>query len=542
MSRIAPLPPGQYRCRLLVRREADAGVEMLVEVDAGRCRSRRIRFVAIGPDRVRRARLLGPGDRVDVALRYRRGPAGQTIPVVPNFSPVAASNVVQVLGGVPAGEGGEGSIGPLFYDLGAADLDEEHGRLREVPVDVALRPAAQFPESLAAALRAELVVAESDCGAAVDSERAWTDTLLGRALERASQDHSFCLLRRRDAAPVVAWFDKAFAKFCRAEGLPADGGPVTTSVYQYGRDLDLHVRAGGEVGPDYRSPVWARWLHVHFRADGDPEGALVACRRFVTAIRRLGVAAQQVLVFTLGHGDLEVMFPSAVLGCTPRPGFEFVAGYICQLIADWSPLCLEQDGDPPARMNWVPQAPQPVDVGLYMPLAMVALPNTRVTESGCYKVRVSLHELATFDACQVAAIAAKPRPFNPPAWQAAPWQTMADINAYAVAVAVCRSQAVDQITFANRWIYPRTFDFLCFGASPEEMESRLFAAAMNLLDFACPGALLEALLSPAAALSGLPAAKVKATLANAIHTWRKARPLPIEPVSMVAVGEKDEEG
>lgn len=516
---------------------------MLVEIETGRYRGCRIRFVASGPDRARRARLLRPGDQVDVALRYRRGPAGRAIAVVLNFSPVALPTVAQVMGGVPAGEGGDDRIGPLFYDLRAADLDEEHGRLRDMPVDEPLTPAPIFPESLAAQLRYELTVAESDFGHAVEPEagKPEHETAIDRALGRAAADHALCLLRHRDGPPVVAGFDKAFAKFCRAEGLPADGGPVTTSAYQYGRDLDLHVRTGGDVSADYRCPVWSRWLHVRFRADGDPEASLGACRRFVTAIRRLGVAAQQVLVFTLGHGDLEVMFPSAVLGCMPRPGFEFVAGYICQLLADWSPLCSAQDADLPARGDWVPQAPQPIDVGLYAPLAMVALPNSRVGESDAYKVRVTLHELATLDACQVAAIAAEPRPFNPPAWQAVPWKTMGDIAAHAVAVAVCRSQTVDQITFANRWVYSRTFDFICFGAGPEEVEGRLFAAAMNLLDFACPAALLEALLAPAACLSGLPPAKVKATLTNAIHTWRKARPLPIKPVSVLGMSDEEDE-
>lgn len=542
MPRIAP-PSGQYRCRLLARREAGAGVEMLVEIADGRYRGRRIRFVATGQDRARRARLLAPGDRLDLALRYKRGLGGHLVLSVPNFVATAVPTVVTVLGGVPAGDGGDDRIGPLFYELGAVDLDEQHGLLREVPFDKPLTPAPLFPESLAVDLRAELTDHKSDYGDVFESEAGNPDkqTPIARLLKRASQDNSLCLLWHRDGPPIVAQFDSAFAKFCRADDLPGDAGPVTASAYQYGRDLDMHVRTEGHVSPDYRCPVWARWLHVRFLADGDPEAALIACRRFVAAIRRLGVAGQQVLAFTLGEGDLEVMFPSAALGCMPRPGFEFVAGYVCQLIADWSPLCSAHNADRPAWLYWVPQSPQPIDVSLYTPLATVALPNSRVGDSDAYKVRVSLHELATLDAHRIAAIAAKPRPFNPPVWQASSWQTMVHIGTYAVAVAVCRSQSVDQITFANRWIYPRTFDFLLFGADPEEVEKRLFAAALNLLDFACPAPLLEALLAPAAALSGLPPAKVKATMANAIHTWRKARPLPIEPLSVLLADEEDEE-
>jgi hypothetical protein len=420
---------------------------------------------------------------------------------------------------------------PLYYQ---EETLEDHARQREIPVHVPLTPVPGFPKELAAALWSELQyggVGEPAVEQALPY-RAGDDTFIGRALERVSREHPLVVLQEAGARPRVALFEQEFALFCRAENPHAGAQEVRLSTYQYSRDLAEHVSSRGTVDGDFRSPVWARWLHVGFRDGEKPTANLASCRRFVNALRRLGVSARQVLVFTLGSGHLEVMFPSAALGCMPRQGFEFVAGYICQLIADWSPLCPPYDDDSPIRGDWLPHGTLPIDLALYMLGSMVALPNTRIGNSDAYKVRVSLRELAELDAPAIAAIARKPRPFNPPSWRAVPFRTLIDIMGYAVAYAVCRSQAADQLTFANRWVFPRTFDFIAFGAAAEEAESRLFSAAMNLLDFSCPVALLDAILTPAAALSGLPAAQIKRALTNAVHTWRKARPLAIDLVSL----------
>lgn len=477
-----------------------------------------------------RASVLQVGNELYVALRWRTGNNGDSQPVVGTFHSVRQPTVVTVLGGTPAEDGGEPSLWPLYYSN--PDLDEEHGRQREIPVHERLTPAPRFPEQLAEALYGELRCEPGEGPAVNDtmSGEAESDSFISRAVERASRDYPLAAAREAGLRPRVALFEQEFERFCRAEVPLAGGQEVRLSTYQYSRDLAEHVKSRGTVDRDFRSPSWSRWLHVGFRDGESPAANLVACRRFVNALRRLGVSERQVLVFTLGSGNLEVMFPSAAAGCLPRPGFEFVAGYICQLIADWSPICPPHDEGSPKRQNWHPCRTQPIDLQLYVPGSTVALPNTLVRGPGTFKVRVSLRELAELDAPAIAAIAAKPRPFNPPPWQSVTWATLMEISAYAVAYAVCRSQAADQLTFANRWVYPRTFDFISFGADAAEAESRLFSAAMNLLDFACPATLLEALLAPAASLSGLPAARVKATLENAVHTSRKARPLAIEPV------------
>jgi hypothetical protein len=516
-------PAGKHLCVLVAKREHDRGMELLAEVEGGKYRGKRITFCAMGPAKAERAAALTPGDRLVVVLRYK------LTPVVTNFYAVGQPTVVTVTGGSPAGDHGTQELLPVAYGR-TEGIDEEHGRLRLIPAHTPLVPAPEFPMELVARLRSELTFHPSegacDSGPEEGNESGgqyWTD----RTLHRVARDYPLCVLSR-GGETAFAPFETTFARYCRAEEDHAADQPLAVSVYEYSVNAAGRAPTGGGVSPDYRSPVWARWLHVRFLADGEPEASLARCRLFVTALRRLGVSRHQVLPFTLGAGDLEVMFPSAAAFSLPRPGFEFVAGYLCTMIADWSPCCGPDFLSDRHAMSWTPRASQPIDTSLYAPSATVQMPNTRVGRSGAYKVRVGLDELFSRDAEAVSALAASPRPFNPPPWQAGAYETPMALWEHAVALAVCRSQSIDQITLANRWVYPGTFDFMFCGADGKDAGNRLFAAAMNLLDFGCPYFLLEGLLSPAALMSGMPRAKVRDTLANAVHTSRKAKSLPIE--------------
>jgi hypothetical protein len=522
------VPAGKYLCTLIGKREHEAVIEMLVEVAEGRCRGRRIRFAADGAAKFSRASAMPLGERVGVTLRYRPGAAGGVVPVVTNFYAAGIPHVVTVMGGAPSGDGGEATAWPMNYS-GGLRLDREHTQFRLTPPHRPLVPCPVFPEELAQQIRLDLGVAkvagdESAEPATEVDHRYWST----RALERVASDHPYCLLKFSGRGPAVAPFEAAFARYCRMEVDSAGEQPSLVSSFQYGRDVAAQIDARGGLSRDYACPVWSRWLHAGFSADGDPDAAIGRCRLFVTALRRLGVCRHQVLAFTLGGGDLEVMFPSAAAMCLPRPGFEFVVGYLCETIADWSQLCSPQFQNPKCCLEWTPRETQPIDTRLYRPLASVQMPNTCVRESGFYKVRVGLNELFSHEADAISSLAVSPRPFNPPPWQAVPYATLIDIWRHAVAVAVCRSQSIDQITLANRWVYPGTFEFMSSGAGGEEAGARLYAAAMNLLDFGCPFPLLESLLAPAALMSGMRASKVKATLTNAVHASRCAKPLPIE--------------
>jgi hypothetical protein len=278
---------------------------------------------------------------------------------------------------------------------------------------------------------------------------------------------------------------------------------------------------------DFRSPVWSRWVPVRFHGrDGDAE-VLQRCRRFLTALLRLGVPATGIMVFADGSGDLEVMFPSMSFGATPRPGYEVVAGYLTMFVADWSVFCDETFSWPRTSESVLPKADVTVDVSPYRPLAELVMPNTRVGDD-CYKVCITPVELLSTNLDGLARLARQPRPFDPPPWDAEPQEMLVGIWQYCVAVAVCRSQTVSQPTLANRWIHEKTFDLLRCGAAPEELDARVFAAAMNLCDFRCPEPLMEALLGPVAFACGMTVTKFKRTLVNAVRKSRLARPMPVE--------------
>ena len=156
------------------------------------------------------------------------------------------------------------------------------------------------------------------------------------------------------------------------------------------------------------------------------------------------------------------------------------------------------------------------------------MPNTRIAGTDRYKVLISADELASLDHGEIANLAREPRPFEPPPWLVVPYKHLNDVWRYAVAVAICRGQTVDQITLASRWVTPATFEFIRCGADPKECNDRLFQAAMNLLDFRCPLPLLEALLSPVALVSGMPVSQITRVLGNAMAMSKRARVMPME--------------
>jgi hypothetical protein len=453
------IPAGRYLCRVVNRRPADQGFEVLAEVRDGKYGGRRILIPVTNPLLVPQAAILEPGDDLEVVLQWRQDAGGKLTPVVPAFRVVNELRAFTVLGGVPSGDStGEPRIWSLFYDRDQARVTEKEGYLRnQVTARRSLTPAALFPEELRDELESTLRYSDSDVQDAAD-DQDW-DSSKGPAysiLDRMAGEYELCVLQEGADRRRVVDFESCLRRFCRTEKPPAGLQAATVSVYQFGRGTGGPGGYSSQGGPDSRDPVWARWLHVGFQDDGaaEPAAELAACRRFATALQRLGVPRSHILVFTLGAGRLEVMFPSAAFACTARPGFEYVAGYIAQLVADWSALCPPEMGTGRAAKNPQP-GHQPIDVELYVPLATVAMPNTWIERTGNFKTRISLRELADLEADEIAGLGAKPRPFNPPSWRVTPHRTLFKIAEYAVAVAVSRSQALDQSTFANRWIHAR---------------------------------------------------------------------------------------
>jgi hypothetical protein len=504
---------------------------IVVEVEQGPYRGYRIGVRLTGDIRVKRAMALDGQLPLVIQVAHRRSRAGRSFVNVTNFWQVRPWEDMTVLGGMPAGEYCSHELSALHYNV------DRH--VEWLQQDLYFEPnghtpwaAALMAEDLAYDLRIDLTrrtePATENSGDPVerDADATWGS----RTRRRIAAEYSNSLLTLADRKPRLVRYEQAYAAFCRLE-VPlnaADMESASVSNFQYDAALAEHMRLRGDAVGDYRSPVWSRWIPARFDTPGDPDEALDRCRRFVTALERLDVPGDYVMVFADGSGALELMFPSSSFAATPRPGFENVAGYLALFIADWSVFCDETVSHPAGAGCVLPTGAINVDTALYHPMAQLAMPNTRSSEGDTYKVRITTRELFSCDPDAIEKLCRKPRPFDPPAWQLQPYRMLAHVWQFCVAVALCRSQTVGQPTLANRWVHEKTFDFLRCGADPDELDARVFAAALNLCDFRCPELLMESLLGPVAFACGMTVTKFTRTLANAIKKSRLARSMPIE--------------
>ena len=522
------LPSGKYRCFLRDRRLTQTAVEAVFEVEKGPHAGKCLQGTFADAYRARKVSAIDSTTLVIVHVISKATRNGQRVTRIVDILPLHTRAEVTVLGGMPTGvDDGDEEFAPLEYRVDA-DVEEMHLDLYFLPTGQSFWAAPLVPEAMASDLYSSLTrePSENPFGKAepFEPDRYW----IGRTLKRIAADNPYALLTIGDSQPQPVVYEGAFSAYCRAEPSRDFTKPTRVSAFQYGTELVAHVRShGGEVG-GFRSPAWARWLPVMFSGGDGAEVALERCRLFVTALVRLNVQAAHVMIFTGGNGSLEVMVPAAYFGAFPRPGFEFVAGYAALVISDWSWFC--DSGPEQARWSRYtpPEGRMEIAPDLYQPLAEITMPNTRIAGTNRYKVLISVDELASLDHGEIADLAREPRPFEPPPWLVVPYKHLNDVWRYAIAVAICRGQTVDQITLASRWVTPATFEFIRCGADPKECNDRLFQAAMNLLDFRCPLPLLEALLSPVALVSGMPVAQITRVLGNAMAKSKRARVMPME--------------
>jgi len=510
------------------RQATQTAVEVVFVIDKGPHAGKHLQETFADAYRARKVNAIDGTTPVIIHLVSKANRNGQRATRIVDILPLHSRAEVTVLGGMPTGtDDGDEEFAPLNYSV-ITDVDQLHVDLHFSPTGQLRWAAPLLSEQMADSLHSSLTrePSENPFGESKPEEPdlCW----IGRTTKRVAADNPYARLTIGDSQPQPVVYEGAFAAYCRAEPSRNLTKPTRVSAFQYGSELVAHMRShGSEVG-DFCSPAWARWLPVMFRGDDGSEVALERCRLFVTALVRLDVPPAHVLVFTHGNGSLEVMAPAAYFGALPRPGYEFVAGYAALVVSDWSCFC---DGNPEPvewRQYTLPEGRMDIAPDLYRPLAEVAMPNTRIAGSDRYKVLISADELASLDHAQIADLAKQPRPFEPPPWLVLPYAHLTQVWKYAISVAICRGQTVDQITIGSRWITPATFDFIRCGAEPRECNDRLFQAAMNLLDFRCPLPLLEALLSPVALVSGMPVAQITRVLGNAMAKSKRARVMPME--------------
>lgn len=523
------IPDGRYSCFVVERRFTADTVTVVFEVGDGPHQGHRLEAVETNLSRSKMAVALDTTLPVLVHVVRRRSRRGCPAVYVTDFWQVRPWETMTVLGGMPAGDHGADALSPIFYNV-QGDIEQLHRDLYFVPEGHTPWAAPLMAEQLAHDLRLALRSHDAadininDNLVVRDADATW----YGRTQRRVAAEYAYGVLTVADGTQRLVHYEPAFTAYCQMKAPLDVAETAAVSTFQYDNALVEHVRlGGGEIG-EYRSPVWSRWIPVRFSGGDDASEGLARCRLFVTTLLRLEVPAALIMVFVAGGGDLEVMFPSTSFGALPRPGFELVAGYLCVFIADWSVFCDENLAGPATGPVVLPEGDITIDPTPYRPMAALAMPNTRTGGGDTFKVCITPAELLSTDPDGLARLAKHPRPFDPPPWDAVPQEMLASVWQFCVAVAVCRSQTVSQPTLANRWIHEKTFDFLRCGAASEELDARLFAAALNLCDFRCPEPLMEALLGPVAFACGMTVTKFKRTLGNAIKKSRLARPMPIE--------------
>lgn len=292
------------------------------------------------------------------------------------------------------------------------------------------------------------------------------------------------------------------------------------SVYQYTPDAISYQSSNKGSVAGYCGIVWSRWLTMELDGDGGLEDTLSTARTIVAALYRLGIPRDSLHIFFSGNRGIHIQFPSTVAGATPQVGFERVAGYFCQLIADLAVLAHRHAHYGEAQSD-TPFAPARLDQGMYSRNAMLRAPNTAHPDTGLFKVRLTPEELMGIHAEQIRDLAKKPRPFVLPPWQHPARGLLSDCWEHAVRAEKRSANRLETVSRGGRHIFNDTLAFLHHGAPEGTRTKWLFRAAVNLLEFRCPVPLLLALLGPPAEISGLTSEEIHEQIRGAVRYHEK---------------------
>lgn len=531
------VPPGKYRARLVGRRTdrdgKTAAIELTFEVIDRHLAGRRVAGKFWNRNLVLRANDLTKDQLVDIDVAVRRSQRGKAYVNVIDFRPAGKPTAVTFVNGICSDDCENDhavryEYGPaaLCTDLDLPELEWElHERDAEgIQVDglpLPLLDSFTLRELNRLIVRGPQVAPSPQDHACGDGCGGYSED----ALRFAATHGVGILVTGNTAGPwQLVPLDETFARFARADSSVGLHLPARLSVFQYSEDLQSYYSAHGGSVTGYRGVTWARWCIVELNGSDGLMGVLETCRRLVTALGRLGLPEEQILVFYSGDRGVSVMFPSGIAGAVPEPNFEFALGQFCQVIVDQATLMLGKvpapgKPDPADDPGWC----EPIDWSVYKPNAMFRAPNTLHEGTGLFKVRIQHDELFARDETGIRLLAKQPRPFEPPSWQTCPKEPLNELWGYALAVAHSRPWAIEQTIGRGSWVYADTFDFMHNGAPKPTGNMRLFRAAVNLLQVGCPRHAVYQLLSPAALMSGLSPAAVDRQLKGAVRYMRKPR-------------------
>lgn len=487
------IQPGRYRAALIGRTKSPAAssggtnpsgqshIDLLFELIGSSVPSRRLKHRVWAESSKARARRLKQGQEVVVVVRLVTLDSGKVVNRVSDFHAANEPSVIEAMTAE-----GNGTVVTKRPAANAADPvlpTELWQRLMTLGTPSTAKPC---PASILA-------------------------TMLPVGADAGTFKHGFLRVGAKGGHREIVDYEATIAGYSAHSSLPPDQArsPGYVSVYQYAADIADYQRGHEGSLKGYRGKCWARWLAVDFDGDGSPEGldhALGDARRFARFLIDRGVPADKVLLFFSGGRGFHLMFPSACCGAWPKVGFEGAAGLFCGEIAKLVKATIDEN--------------------IYKALAALRAPNTPHDKSGFYKVLLPHEELEGLDAARVTELAREPRPFEMPSWRMKPVAVLIDLWMWACHAEGTQTARLTAAIDGERRIFRDTFDFLVHGAPEGHRGTRLFRAAVNLLDFDCPEPLLRALLEPAARLSGYPSEDFDAQINGAIaaHERRPSNP------------------
>lgn len=275
----------------------------------------------------------------------------------------------------------------------------------------------------------------------------------------------------------------AFAAYAGCAGKADIDREAYLSAFQFPAELLTHMKQIGST-KGYSGPCWAPWLWIDIDRAGDLERATIDARRLGNAIaERYGLDESQWLAFFSGSKGFHLGVPTSLWAPEPSDTFNRIARRFAERLAEVAGIA--------------------IDGAVYDKVRAFRAPNSRHPKTGLHKRRLTLAELE-LDAGQIVTLAGRPESFELPApagrndVAAADWQ------------AACETVAreAQPVKRAGGNLNRLTLEFIRDGAKPGERARRLFSAAANLAEFACPPPLAHALLEEAALDSGMPPSEV----------------------------------
>jgi hypothetical protein len=505
MSSVIPI--GRY-VAMLVRRKSVApnsggGVEYTFRVGHGEYEGSLVSMRVWAAGRIARADKLPSRCTVEIAVRHRMTPSGRRYAVVNDFRKFKARTAGDVVRGESEStpeltraekttKAGELRPCPLIAESELENLlyDEEGATAFGIPylrddVMTEVQAAAQdrFEEPLHA------IDSPPDvCGADDDAdEHVWVVTRLGSNTPAPARLDDTCRL------PLALAYDAASeASHC--------------SLFQYTDDLPSYMAAHRQSVRGYAGVAWSSWLPLRLTSEVGLGQIHERARLIARACVSLGVPREQVIVINSWNCDLTLLIPSGAANAVAQVGFERVAGYFAQILADLA--CMGSFGLPmtPTPGNAVlpknPNAHANIDRQLYGPVAVHPILNAPDEWGSLYSVPLSYQELMTLEVRDLETLAKAPRPIPRPPWRANCVDELESLWDYAVEAEQGRAKRYAHLLSPEPFVYADTFDWMLHGCDSESAPKRLYRAAVNLLRVGCsPGAVVE-LLHPAAYLSG----------------------------------------